>query len=275
MESLVIGYPESPVIQKLVHGLISSREPGGYWSNTQENAWACYALYRYFQVFEKQKPNYVAKLWINDMFCGESNVKSFTTETVDFAIPMKYVQSTQQQSEGERTSQVILQKKGEGRLYYRLAINFAPTTLDIPSEDYGFTVQRTYYLAPAKHESNKTPVRVINESGVWKVKKGTQILVEIKVDVKHARYNVAVVDYLPGGFEIENPVLKISGNTSETSTAPLPTEPDGGCEEPKINLPPSSIWFEHVRTDKIWQIIFFLLTTFFSFSKAKSSRRKS
>lgn len=213
LEALVIGYPQSPIIPKLVEGLLECREPGGHWANTQENAWVCYALYRYYQMFEKEKPNYVGKLWIGDMFCGEAKVKGFSTETINFSIPMKYVeqQNTSSTPEAEPIRDLILQKNGEGRLYYRLGINFAPINLEIPAEDYGFSVQRSYFFAPSKQAPGAPLVNIPQESGVWKVKKGTQILIHVTVSTRYLRHNVAIVDSLPGGLEMENPILKTSG----------------------------------------------------------------
>lgn len=49
LEGLVTGFPSSSIIPKLVQYLIECREVGGHWSNTQENAWITFALFRYFR----------------------------------------------------------------------------------------------------------------------------------------------------------------------------------------------------------------------------------
>ncbi len=48
LEALVVADPKSPVIPKLVRGLLECRS-NGHWDNTQENAWSIIALDRYFQ----------------------------------------------------------------------------------------------------------------------------------------------------------------------------------------------------------------------------------
>lgn len=82
LEALVIADPstisffasqnmkESPLIPKLIKGLLDVRRDGR-WNNTQENLWVTIALDRYFNVFEKEKPDFTARIWLNDEFCGE------------------------------------------------------------------------------------------------------------------------------------------------------------------------------------------------------------
>lgn len=169
------------------------------------------------------------------MYCGEVNVKEFTTTTTDFAIPMRYIlknQEAKQSPAGSSNSELILFKQGEGRLYYRLAINFAPSSNAIPPLNCGFAVSRSYFLlhpSSVKEEISK------NRDDYLQVKKGSLVLVRIKIHTEFTRYNVAVVDYLPAGFEIENPVLKTSGSSQES-----------GQESEQKSEQQKSVWFNHV-----------------------------
>jgi hypothetical protein len=69
---------------------------------------------------------------------------------------------------------------------------------------------------------------------------------------KFPRFNIALVDKLPGGLEAENPVLK----TNRPQAADVEAQDGKGKEkdfgEPRSGLAPAkdkpTTWFEHVRT---------------------------
>ena len=42
------------------------------------------------------------------------------------------------------TSNLIIDKQGAGRLYYRIGMKYAPKNLKLAPADYGFTVLRKY-----------------------------------------------------------------------------------------------------------------------------------
>jgi hypothetical protein len=39
---------------------------------------------------------------------------------------------------------LIMQKDGNGRLYYRIALNYALSSLQVNAVNYGFKIERTY-----------------------------------------------------------------------------------------------------------------------------------
>lgn len=47
-------------------------------------------------------------------------------------------------AELEGTKDLVLQRDGAGRLYYRIGLSYAPRALVLPAADRGFTVQRHY-----------------------------------------------------------------------------------------------------------------------------------
>ena len=69
LESLIGDSPKSDLIPKIVRGLLAHRK-AGRWTNTQENCFALLALDRYFQVYEKVTPDFVARAWLGDAFAG-------------------------------------------------------------------------------------------------------------------------------------------------------------------------------------------------------------
>ena len=56
---------------------------------------------------------------------------------------------------GKATTQnLVLSKIGDGRLYYRIGMNYAPEDLNLKPADYGFTVERIYEAATRTAEGH-------------------------------------------------------------------------------------------------------------------------
>lgn len=198
LESLIGAEPKSDLIPKLVRGLLGHRK-GGRWENTQENCFVLLALDRYFQVYEKATPNFVARAWLGDAVAGSYEFRGRTTERHQINIPMRYLMAQQ------GTQNLALSKEGTGRLYYRIGMNYAPTSLELKPYDAGFTVTRTYEAI-----DNAADVRR-NEDGSWRIRAGAQVRVRLTMVSTSRRYHVALVDPLPAGLETLNPELAITG----------------------------------------------------------------
>lgn len=197
LESLIEDKPKSTLIPKLVRGLLAHRKRGR-WGNTQENAFVLLALDRYFNVFEKVTPNFVARAWLGDKFAGEHAFKGRTTERHHIDIPMNYLADVGK-------SDLILQKAGRGRMYYRIGMTYAPASLKIEPADHGFAVQRRY-------EAVDDPGDVARAAdGSWTFKAGARVRVRLTMVAQNRRYHVALVDPMPAGIEAMNPALAVTG----------------------------------------------------------------
>ena len=150
--SLVLADPKNVLIPKLVKGLLLRRKTGtGAWDNTQENCWSILALYRYFQEFEKEKPNAELNIWINEEFTGAIEMKGHSMNSKSVEYPLSYVFANAKNVEsgagagGNAVSEVVMAKDGPGRIYYRVAMKAVPSDLLIDGMSNGFTVTRTYF----------------------------------------------------------------------------------------------------------------------------------
>jgi hypothetical protein len=123
---------------------------------------------------------------------------------------------------------LILSKDGEGRLYYRMGLRYAPRDLDLPAADYGFTVERTYAAVddPADVQRDAT--------GTWIIKAGSRVRVTVTMVAPARRYHVALTDPLPAGLEALNPDLAVTGDA--------PQNPDVQPVQPWWWWGP---WYEH------------------------------
>ncbi|CAF4704637.1 unnamed protein product, partial [Didymodactylos carnosus] len=58
---------------------------------------------------------------------------------------------------------LIMQKVGNGRLYYRIALNYAPSSLQLNAVNYGFKIERTYTAVNDSSHVQK------QSDGTWKL----------------------------------------------------------------------------------------------------------
>jgi uncharacterized protein YfaS (alpha-2-macroglobulin family) len=196
LEGLIRDQPNSTLIPKLVRGLLAHRT-AGRWSNTQENAWVLLALDRYFRTFEKKTPDFVARAWLGDQLVGEHAFRGRTTDRLQTEVPMQYLMQ-------QKASDLILAKEGEGRLYYRIGLRYAPADLKLAAKNRGFEVERRY-------EAIDDPKDVSRDAdGTWRIKAGARVRILITMTATGRRYHVALVDPLPAGLEPLNPALGMS-----------------------------------------------------------------
>jgi alpha-2-macroglobulin len=204
LEALIGDDPKNELIPKIVRGLLAHRKQGR-WTNTQENAFVLLALDRYFAVYEKATPDFVARAWLGEAYAGGHEFRGRTTERHQIEVPMSYLM-------GQGGAQnLVLSKEGAGRMYYRIGMNYAPESLQLKPADYGFTVTRVYEAI-----ENANDVRR-EEDGTWRIKAGAQVRVRLTMVAQARRYHVALVDPLPAGLEAQNPAL--------ATTGPIPQDP--------------------------------------------------
>ena len=199
LDALMADNPDADLIPKLVNGLLAHRTQGR-WGSTQENVFVLLALDRYFNTYEAQTPDFVARIWLGETYAGEHAYEGYTTDYKETSIPMSYL------VDGADLQNLVLSKDGVGRLYYRLGLKYAPTDLNLEPLDMGFVVTRTY-------EAVDDPEDVWQDAdGTWHIKAGARVRVSLKMVADSRRYHVALVDPLPAGLEIVNPDLAVSSN---------------------------------------------------------------
>lgn len=210
LEGLLKAEPNNDLIPKLVRGLLDHRTKGA-WANTQENVFILLALDKYFQAYEKVTPDFVSKVWLGNVYAGEQIFKGRSVDSNLLEIPMSYL------VEQGGTSNLLIDKQGAGRLYYRIGMKYAPKNLKLDPADYGFTVLRKYEAV-----DNADDVKQ-NADGSWTIKSGARVRVRLTMVAQARRYHVALVDPLPAGLEILNPELAV---TEEIPADSQPTTVD-------------------------------------------------
>jgi len=198
LEALIGDQPNSDLIPKIVLGLLAHRTRGR-WENTQENVFILVALDRYFNAFERTSPSFIARAWLGSVSAGEQQFKGRSTDRQQINVPMHYL--VQQAG----TQNLVINKDGVGRLYYRIGMNYAPSDLNLKPVDYGFTVERSYESVDDQADVSR------DADGAWHIKAGARVRVRLTMVATSRRYHVALVDPLPAGFEALNPSLATTG----------------------------------------------------------------
>eukprot|EP01080_Neovahlkampfia_damariscottae_P009738 gene9738-2065_t len=228
LDALIEVDPKNSLIPKIVKGLMKHKK-NGKWGSTSENCFILLAMKKYFDVYENVTPDFVARMWLGDDFAGEQEFKGRSTDKNLINIPMKLITKDSQEKN------VIIQKEGKGRLYYRIGMSYAPKNLQLPALNYGFIVERTY-------EAVSDPSHVkLNKDGTWTFKEGELVRVRLTMANTSVRYHVALVDFLPAGLEALNPDLPIGGDIPMDNT---------DCTTSKFGIGRRyrrwrSTWYEH------------------------------
>ncbi|MBC8121916.1 MAG: hypothetical protein H7Y22_08790, partial [Gemmatimonadaceae bacterium] len=217
LEALIGDQPQSDLIPKLARGLLAHRTQGR-WNSTQENVFALLALERYFAVYERTTPDFVARTWLGERYAGDHTFQGRTTEQQQTTVPMQVLIS------GGRQDLTLL-KEGKGRLYYRMGMKYAPASLKLDAFEQGFTVERTYEALDDPRDVRR------DDAGIWHIRAGQRVRVRLTMVAPSRRTHVALVDPLPPGLEILNPSL----------AAPIAPAPPATARG-EISL---TAWFEH------------------------------
>ena len=136
--------------------------------------------------------------WLGDLYAAQHQFSGRSTDRALTLVPMAELLAV-----GD--SDLIVEKDGEGRLYYRLGLRYAPDDLNLDPLDRGFVVQRSY-------EAVDDPGDVwLDDDGVWHVLAGAQVQVNVTMVNDSRRTNMALVDPMPAGFESLNPALAVTG----------------------------------------------------------------
>lgn len=222
LDALISQQPDSDLIPKVVTGLLGNQRRGGHWSNVQENGFILLAMKRYFDTFEATTPDFVARAWLGGDHVAEHTHRGRSTDTVRTAVPL---------TELGGDPDIVVQRDGTGRLYYRLGLRYAPDDLDLDPRDEGFVVARTY-------EAVDDPDDVVrDDDGSWTIEPGAMVRVKLSMVADSARTNMALVDHLPAGLEALNPAL------ATTPRPPAEEEAEGDDIEPPTWS--GFTWFDH------------------------------
>jgi len=171
---------------KIVRYLTQSRKSRNHWENTQENAFCMQALTAFSRVYDKDVPRYTVTASMNGEEFGNASFQDFRDPSVELERPVR-------QGDPGRKTEVVLTKKGQGRLYYAARLFYSPSELRRDPINSGIEVHREYYL--------ERDGRWILLEDPMLMKQGDLVRVDLFVSLPSARNFVVVADPVPGGLE--------------------------------------------------------------------------
>ena len=168
------------------------------------------ALDRYFNTYEAQTPDFVARLWLGNTYVGSSEFQGRSTERHETVIPMPYVILCN--PDRRWNPELNLDQRRPGKI-------ILPTGVKLCAHKSASNFSIWALLSNVNMKRSDDPEDVTqDENGVWHLKAGARVRVRITMVATNRRYHVALVDPLPAGLEIVNPALAVSGSTPQDPT---------------------------------------------------------
>jgi uncharacterized protein YfaS (alpha-2-macroglobulin family) len=172
---------------KLARGLLDGRRQGR-WNNTQENVFALLAMRRYYERYESVPPNFQARTWWSGRPLLQAKFDSYHQGRVSQKAPMDWLL-------GQPSGELTISKEGDGLLYYRVGLDYAPIEQNVSAKSRGFVVTRTY---SGEGVEQIGPQR-------WTAKLGSMVTVSLVMEVPCERFHVALVCPRAAGLEPPDP----------------------------------------------------------------------
>lgn len=186
LQALIESYGEYHQADKVVRWLMREQELGR-WRSTQENLYVFWALADYFGAYEKEEPDFAAKIAIDGTTYLKGLFKGRSAEQKRTEIPLTKLPKA-------RELPLTMTKDGQGRLYYEVRMRYAPEGTLQPREE-GLRITSEYTDVAGK---SVDPAQL---------RLGEVVAVTLTVSTPRDRLFVAVDEPLPAGCEIVDPRL--------------------------------------------------------------------
>lgn len=185
----------SDMPSKLVRTITQARGNRDHWENTQENVFCMNALVDYSRVYENAKPDMNVKVSMDSELMGSAAFADFGAGVTNMSRPIK-------KDDPGRKSQIMIERNGEGRLYYSTRMNYALLEDHDSRVNAGLDIQKEYS---------------VERDGKWvllgrpaEIKRGELVRIDIYLSLPAPRFFVVVNDPVPGGLEPVNRDLATS-----------------------------------------------------------------
>ncbi|CAN0206517.1 unnamed protein product, partial [Phaeothamnion confervicola] len=179
LKALLEGKESFELAPKVVAWLLESRAKDGSFGDTHSNTEALQAFGVYLDKFEKDTPNFTAKVKLGSQELLSQAFKGRNAAPAHKVVPLK---------ESDDKVPVSFEKDGAGRLYYDLRMTYA-TLKAQPARDEGLAVFKSISDA-------KTGAKLAE------FKAGETYMVTLSLVTPTERHYVVLSDPIPAGFEV-------------------------------------------------------------------------
>ncbi len=199
--------PDHPLLPEVVRWLMTMRQQAGYWSTTQETAWAIIGLTDWLVASGELQADYRWQVSLNGQPLGQgqansTNLDQTTTLTASISTLLAGAVNRLAVERDSPPPTPPASGGGEGggssgRLYYAAYLTYAKPVHEVKALDRGIIVSRQYSLAtPSPSEGEGRGGGPINEANV-----GDFVQVKLTLIAPTDLNYVLVEDYLPAGVE--------------------------------------------------------------------------
>ncbi|MCI0495470.1 hypothetical protein L0Z72_10730 [candidate division KSB1 bacterium] len=188
LQSLLELKEELPQAPKIIKWLLLKRNMQGIWRNTQENIYVLHALNTYFNIYEKEKPDFQLEIKL-------ANTKIMEVLYRDYSLEQKVTQTNLNSFRPGKELLLEFDKQGSGRYYYETRMTYYPHD-PLPARDQGISIVKKWEVVEGKQMADGS------------IATGSVIKVTLTVASHMERNYVVIDDPLPAGFEVINTRLK-------------------------------------------------------------------
>lgn len=188
---LLAREPNHPMLSRLSRWIAGARERDGTWGTTQRNAWGLLAMAAFAEARERARPDLVVEARVNDRALAQAHLVGAKARAF-WSVPMTDLPAT--------GASLLLDKRGDGPLYYGMRLTYARSEVPRTPEERGLFVERTYErVDPAALARGDTRGELSTQARV-----GDYVRVTLRVAVPSTRRYVVLEDPLPAGLEPVN-----------------------------------------------------------------------
>ena len=202
---------------RLARTIRTMRGQKDHFENTQENLFCTNSLVDYSRRYEKVEPNMEVAVSYAGESLGNTRFASFQDK------PLVVSHAINASDPGKRKV-VVVDKKGEGRIYYATVMHYAPLADQEKSVNAGMQITREYFVED-------------RSSGTWrllgredKIKRGDVVRVDLYLHLPAARTQIVVDDPIPGALEPVNTELATASQVD--------------ADKAKASYAGGSLWFQ-------------------------------
>ena len=186
--------PESPLLPKAAYWLVTHRNEGYWWDSTKQTAFVVYGLTDFLKESGELKPNYSLEVLVNDKPVVTRRFNegdAFSPNSVSLRLGSDQL---------GQSNQVVIRKKGQGRLYWSLRGEYYSDEKKLTNAgSFNLTLAREYFQLSPVRENGRIRYKLDPLNGP--VQTGDTLAVRLTVTGSEWKY-LMVEDPIPAGTEL-------------------------------------------------------------------------
>lgn len=195
--------PDHPLLPQAVRWLMTARDHGGYWSTTQENAWAIIGLTDWLVISGELQAAYVWQVTLNGQVVAQGQADPTNldeTENLRLAVSELLAGEVNRLAVERDTLPGSGMAADAGNLYYAAYLTYYRPAQQVKALDQGIIVSRQYSLQPLQLSAAEAEA-ANRRTAISEARVGDFIEVRLTLIAPTDLYYVVVEDYLPAGTE--------------------------------------------------------------------------